>query len=259
MLIALMEHPRFADCDLGALHAIAAGSTTIDPELVKRVEAAYGARFTVIFGQTEASGQITQSCFEDSIADRTDRVGRPLEHVSVRVADPETGEVLACEQVGELQVSGYSVMAEYFDKPAETAATLGEDGWLHTGDLGFMDSRGFVQVVGRLKDMVIRGGENIYPREIEDVLLERPDVSEVAVLGVPDDYYGEEIVAVVRPAPGHRPEPHDLAAFVGGRLSRHKIPKQWFVADQLPTTPSGKIQKFRLLEAFEAGELRHLS
>jgi fatty-acyl-CoA synthase len=258
MLIALMEHPRFAGSNLEALQAIAAGSTTIDPELVRRVEAGYGARFTVIFGQTEASGQITQSCSEDSIADRTDRVGRPLEHLSVRVADPETAAVLPCGEVGELQVRGYSVMQGYFDKPAETAATLGGDGWLRTGDLGFMDDRGFVQVVGRLKDMVIRGGENVYPREIEDLLLERSDVGEVAVLGVPDDYYGEEIVAVVRAAPGQVPDATALAEFVGRRLSRHKIPKQWFMAEQLPTTPSGKIQKFRLRDAYEAGELRCL-
>lgn len=255
MLVAMMEHPRFADTDLSSLEVIMSGGTTVPPELVSRVESAFGARFGAIFGQTEMGGVMCQSLPEDVTEDKTARVGRPLEQTAMKVVDPATGRIVPCGEIGEFHVRGVGQLLGYFDRPDATAEAVDAEGWFHTGDLGTMDERGYVAVTGRLKDMIIRGGENIYPREIEDLLHTEPGIAEVAVVGVPDDYWGEQVAAVVRPAAGVEPDPDGWQARVRARLSGQKTPRRWFVTDSMPLTAGGKIQKFRLLEQIAAGEL----
>ena len=156
---------------------------------------------------------------------------------------------------GELCCRGFNVMMGYYDMPAETAAAIDADRWLHTGDLCVMDERGYCRITGRLKDMIIRGGENIYPREIEEVLIARPDIADAAVFAVPDDYWGEQVACAFVPAPGCDPDAVELAEFCGSHLSRHKVPRTWYRMVELPLTPSGKIQKYRLSSLAAAGEL----
>lgn len=253
MILAMMEHPTFPARDVSSVEVIMAGSTTVSPEIVRRVEAEFGCSFIPCFGQTEAGGVIAQGHRADSPEDKSGRAGQPLERTDVKVIDPETGEIVPCGQVGEFCLRGYNVMREYFAMPDITSNTVDGEKWLHTGDLGFMDDRGYLQVVGRLKDMIIRGGENIYPREIEDTLDEHPDISEVAVIGVPDDYWGEQVAAIVRTTPAAEVDPAGWAAYAGERLARAKIPRLWFVLEQMPTNPSGKIQKFRLPDLITSG------
>ena len=171
MLMAMAEHPDFHHRDHSSIQVIMAGSTTIPAELIRRVEKEWGANFVPCYGQTECSGVIVQGMPNDSPEDKSEWAGRPLEQVEVRVVDPASGKVVSHGEVGEFHVRGYTTMDGYFAMPQETAATLDAEGWLHTGDLGVMDPRGYCQVTGRLKDMIIRGGENIYPREIEDRLI----------------------------------------------------------------------------------------
>ena len=168
--------------------------------------------------------------------------------------DATSGEVVPVGRIGEIQARGYNVMLGYFEMPDATAETVDDEGWLHTGDLATMDDRGYLRIEGRLKDMVIRGGENLYPREIEELLFTHPAVAEVAVLGVPDDKWGEELACVVRRVPGHEEvTEQELRTFVRDRLSPQKAPRIWAFLDELPLTPSGKIQKFVLREQFEKG------
>jgi fatty-acyl-CoA synthase len=174
----------------------------------------------------------------------------------VKIVDPATGDVVPTGQIGEICSRGYNVMLGYFEMPDATAETIDADGWLHTGDLATIDDRGYLRIEGRLKDMVIRGGENLYPREIEELLFTHPAVAEIAVLGVPDDTWGEELAAVVRKAPGHDDVSEtELRTFVRERLAPQKAPRIWAFVDELPLTPSGKIQKFVLREWLEKGDL----
>jgi fatty-acyl-CoA synthase len=190
---------------------------------------------------------------DDDPDDRAATLGRPLPAVEVRIADPADGGTVAPGAVGELCTRGYHVMTGYFDAPEQTAAAIDADGWLHTGDLATMDERGYCRIAGRLKDMIIRGGENIYPREIEDVLFTHPAVAEVAVVGVPDVVWGEQPAAFVRPAPGARPTADELDAHCRAHLAPHKTPRHWRFVDAFPLTGSGKIQKYRLREEFSPG------
>ncbi|MDT7629791.1 MAG: fatty-acyl-CoA synthase [Pseudonocardiales bacterium] len=258
MLIAMMEHPRFGETDLSSLRVVMSGGTTVPPELVRRVEAAFGARFGAIFGQTEMSGVMCQSLPEDSLDDKTARVGRPLEQTEMKVVSPADGSVVPCGEIGEFHVRGIGQFSGYFDRPEATAEALDAEGWFHTGDLGTMDDRGYVAVTGRLKDMIIRGGENIYPREIEDLLHTLPGIAEVAVVGIPDDYWGELVAAVVRPAAGADPDPAGWRAEVRATLSWQKVPRRWFVTGAMPLTAGGKFQKFRLVEMIAEGALVEL-
>jgi fatty-acyl-CoA synthase len=178
-----------------------------------------------------------------------DTVGQPLEQTELKIADGR-GKPLPCGQTGEISIRGFGVMLGYLDAPGETAKAIDSQGWLRTGDLGEMDSRGYVRITGRVKEMIIRGGENLYPREIEDRIIEHPDVAEVAVIGIPDAHWGEEVVAFVRPMPQTSPTPESLAAALVGRLAPNKIPRHWRLVEAMPTTASGKIQKFVLRESF---------
>ena len=253
MLRAMLEHPDFATRDLSSLRFVMSGGTTVDPELVREVEASFDARFGAVYGQTEVSGVICQSCPDDTVEQKSETAGRPLEQTEVKIVDPDTGETLRRDQIGEICVRGFGVMLGYLDAPDSTAETLGSDGWLRTGDLGTMSPDGYVRVTGRLKDMIIRGGENIYPREIEDHLQEHPDVADVAVVGVPDNRFGEQVAAFVRAAPGAEPSAPELLKFLRDRLAPHKMPRLWIAVDAFPLTPSGKVQKFVLRDGFVEG------
>jgi acyl-CoA synthetase (AMP-forming)/AMP-acid ligase II len=224
----------------------------VPPALVGRVEAAFGAPLSIVFAQTEASPVITQTSPQDSAGDRAHTLGRPLPQTEVKIVDPASGQTVAPGVIGELCTRGYHVMTGDFRDLEKTAAAIDADGWLHTGDLASMDERGYCSIGGRLKDMIIRGGENIYPREIEQVLFGHPTVADVAVVGVPDATWGEQVAAFVRPAPGQRPVPDELFAYCREHLAPHKTPRYWTVLEEFPQTPSGKIQKFVLRERFLA-------
>jgi fatty-acyl-CoA synthase len=180
--------------------------------------------------------------------------GQPLPHTSVSIRNPETGEVLAIGEVGEICARGYNIMLGYHDNDAATRATIDADGWLHSGDLGKLDSRGFVYVTGRVKDMIIRGGENHFPAEIENLLIEHPDVAEVSVVGIPDEKWGEVIGAFIRTENDLPLNVDDLKAYCREHLSAQKTPTIWRRVDAFPLTGSGKIQKFRIRDNFVAGK-----
>ncbi|HEY7202001.1 MAG TPA: AMP-binding protein [Candidatus Dormibacteraeota bacterium] len=251
MLIGMSEHPDFAGRDLSSVRHAFSGGATVPPDLVRRIEAALGVPFTIVYGQTEVSGGVTQTSPDDPPEDRAGSVGRPYPRMEARIADPLTGATVAPGAIGELRVRGPLVMREYFDQPAATAAAIDAEGWLHTGDLCSMDERGYCRVEGRLKEMIIRGGENIYPREIEQLLFTHPAVGDVAVVGVPDERWGEQVAAFVRPAPGAAPTEQELFDFCREHLAAFKTPRHWVFVDELPLTPSGKVQKFVLRERFE--------
>jgi fatty-acyl-CoA synthase len=253
MLIAAMEHPDRARRDLSALRVVTSGGATVPVELVRNVEATLGVRFSIIFGQTEASPCITGTHLDDSPEDKSETLGQPLPQTEVKIIDPATGETLPTGAIGELCTRGYLVMAGYYNMPEATAEAIDADGWLHTGDLASMDERGYCRIEGRLKDMIIRGGENIYPREIEELLFTHPAVADVAVVGVPDPRWGEEVAAFVRPAPRTSPTSDELFAFCRANLAPYKAPKRWVFCDSFPTTPSGKIQKNLLRARLQGG------
>jgi fatty-acyl-CoA synthase len=258
MLVAMLEHPTFADTDLSSVEALCSGGAIVPGPLVERFEKELGAPFTIVFGQTECSPVASMSWPADSIADKAGTIGTPMPGVEVKIIDPSTGATVPTGTVGEYCTRGYHVMHGYFEMPDATAAAIDEEGWLHTGDLCAMDDRGYCTVEGRLKDMIIRGGENIYPRELEDLLFAHDTVGEAAVVGLPDEKWGETVGAFIRPAPGARVDKDELFAYLREHLAPHKTPRQWFVVDEFPLTGSGKIQKFKLRERWVAGELDEL-
>ena len=249
MLIALLEHPDLPARNLDTVRAVVSGGSPVPAELVRRVEREMHVRFSVVFGTTECSPLLTQVRLDDEADDRAETLGRPLPQTEVKVADPATGEPVPVGAMGELCARGYLVMRGYNDAPEATAAAIDADGWYHTGDLASMDERGFLRIEGRLTDMIIRGGENIYPREIEDVLFAHPGVAEVAVVGVPDERWGEVVAAFIRPAAKSTPTVDDLRSHCREHLAPYKTPVVWRFVDAFPLTPSGKIQKYRLRES----------
>ena len=255
MLVAMLEHPTFATTDLSSVKAICSGGSTVPAALVRLLEEKLGAPFTIVFGQTECSPVAAQTRTTDSVEDKANTIGLPLPNMENKIIDPNTGETVPIGTIGEFCTRGYHVMLGYFEMPDATAAAIDADGWLHTGDLCAMDARGYCTVEGRLKDMIIRGGENIYPRELEELLFKHPKVGEVAVIGVPHEKWGEEVAAFIRPAPGATIEKEELIDYMRASLAPHKTPKHWFVVDAFPLTGSGKIQKFKLREAWTKGEM----
>ncbi len=258
MLIAMMEHPRFASTDLSSVRAICAGGSTVPAALVTRLEQQLGANFTIVFGQTECSPVASMTRPDDSVADKAGTIGPAMPHVQVKIIDPDTGRTLPIGQIGEYCTRGYHVMHGYFDMPEASDAAIDSDGWLHTGDLCAMDERGYCTVEGRLKDMIIRGGENIYPRELEELLFRHPSIGGVAIVGLPDAKWGEEVGAFVRAAPGAVVDKAALVDYMRANLAPHKTPRRWFALADFPLTGSGKIQKFRLRELWQAGQLTEL-
>jgi fatty-acyl-CoA synthase len=246
MLIALLDHPDASRRDLSSLRSVVSGGAPVPADLVRRTERELDVRFTIVFGTTECSPLVTATSHDDTFDDRSTTLGRAFPQTELRVSDAVTGGVLPLGEVGELCARGYMVMTGYHNAPDATAAAIDDDGWYHTGDLASMDARGYVRIEGRIKDMIIRGGENIYPREIESVLFSHPDVADVAVIGVPDEQWGEIVVAVIRPAPEATPDVDALRALCRQHLAAFKTPAQWHFVDAFPTTPSGKVQKYKL-------------
>jgi fatty-acyl-CoA synthase len=245
ILIALREHPTFAQRDLAALRLVISGGASVPVELVRRFETELSVAFCNLYGQTELSPVVAATRPDDCELDKAETVGRPLPHTECAIMDPASGEIVPIGAQGEVCVRGYQVMAGYDGSAQETAATIDDDRWLHTGDLGVMDERGYLRITGRLKDVIIRGGENIYPREVEERLMCHPAVGDAAVIGTPDDRWGEVVAAVIRLSPHapNRPSPEDLRAWCRDALSPQKTPTSWFVVDELPLTASGKIMK----------------
>jgi fatty-acyl-CoA synthase len=250
MLIGILDAPEFEQANLSSLRRVVSGGAVVPADLVRRVERETPALVSIVFAQTESSPVITQTSPDDTAEDRAQTLGRPLPHTAVRIVSTRTGDTLPVGQTGELLTKSYSVMLGYHGDPAATAAAIDADGWLHTGDLAKMDERGYFIIDGRLREMIIRGGENIYPREIEAVLFGHPDVADAAVVGVPDERWGEQVAAFVRPAAGRAPEPAELFAYCRARLAPFKTPRFWAILDAFPLTGSGKVQKFRLLDEF---------
>jgi fatty-acyl-CoA synthase len=256
MLGALLSHPDLENRDTRSLRSIMSGASFVPAELVTRAKEAFGCQFSIVFGQTELHGVVTQTHLDDSAEDQSLTIGRPLPLVDVKITDPESGATVPVGTRGEICARGYQTMLEYFEQPGQTELTLSADGWLRTGDLASMDSRGYLTITGRLKDMIIRGGENIYPRELEDVLRSHPDVAAVAVVGVPDETWGEQVGAVIVPASSRpAPSPEALRVYCRERLAKFKAPSFWYFVADLPTTATGKIQKYVLRGQIERGEL----
>jgi fatty-acyl-CoA synthase len=224
------------------------GGAPVPTEVAKACEHRFGARFSIVYGITECSPIITMTRLDDAPDTRTGTVGTALPHTEVMIADPLTGDSVPTDTVGEVCARGYLVMNGYFDDPEATTAAIDLDGWYHTGDLASMDADGYLRVEGRLKDVIIRGGENIYPREIEDLLHRHPAVAEAAVVGKPDPTWGETVAAFIRPAAGAAVTEAELHAYCREHLAAYKTPVTWIFLDAFPLTPSGKIRKNVLRE-----------
>jgi fatty-acyl-CoA synthase len=249
MFIAELDHPRFAEFDFSSLRTGIMAGSPCPIEVMKNVQSRMNMReVTICYGMTETSPVSTQSALDDPLDKRVGTVGRVHPHVEVKILDASTGAVVPRGTPGELCTRGYSVMLGYWNNPEATRTSIDVAGWMHTGDLATMDEDGYVKIVGRIKDMIIRGGENVYPREIEEFLHTHPGVSEAQVIGVPSEKYGEEVMAWVKPKPGTTLTQEELVRFCTGRISTFKIPRFWKFVDEFPMTVTGKIQKFRMRE-----------
>jgi fatty-acyl-CoA synthase len=222
------------------------GGMPVPPELVRRVERELGVPLLIGYGHTEACGLVLHTAPTDAPSDRAETLGRALPQIELRIADPRTGATVPPGVVGEICVRGYTAMTGCLDMSEATAQAIDGEGWLHTGDLGSMDERGYCRIAGRLKDMIIRGGENIYPREIEEVLEQHPAVAAAAVIGVPDRRCGEQVAACVELVAGQSAGESELMTFCRIQLAPYKVPLRWIFLDTLPRTPVGKIQKFAI-------------
>lgn len=254
MLVGLLEHLERHPADLSPVEMVSSGGATVAPELVRRTREVFGATFQTVYGQTEFSPLITQHHHDDTLADICNTTGQPIPQTAVSIRDVGRNAIVPVGTVGEICVRGCSMMLGYHGDAAATRAAIDAEGWLHTGDLGTMDERGYVCATGRVKEMIIRGGENHFPAEIENVLLEHPAVTEVAVVGLPDEKWGEVIGCFIRSEDDAPLDVEDLRRHCRACLSPQKTPTVWRRVDEFPLTGSRKIQKFRLREQFLAGE-----
>src|SRR6185312_9808163 len=254
MFIAELEHPDFGNFDYSSLRTgIMAGSPCPVEVMRKVIDRMHMSEVTICYGMTETSPVSTQTGADDSVERRVSTVGRVHPHVEIKIVDPADGEIVPRGDPGELLTRGYSVMLGYWDDPERTAEAIDRARWMHTGDLATMDDEGYVNIVGRSKDMIIRGGENVYPREIEEFLYTHPDIEDVQVIGVPDEKYGEERCAWIKVKSGAEPLDADaVRAFSDGKLAHYKIPRYVMVVDEFPMTVTGKIRKIQMRE--EAAE-----
>jgi fatty-acyl-CoA synthase len=254
MLVALIDEARRSGRDVSSIRRMMSGGAMVAPQLCRDLKEVFGATIQIVYGQTETSPVLTQAWYDDSLEDLTETIGQPAAHTEMSIRDTRDNSVLPIGEQGEICARGYSVMVGYNNNPEATAAAIDSEGWLHTGDLGRMDSRGFLKITGRVKEMIIRGGENLFPAEIENTMLEHEAVGEVAVVGVSDDKWGEQVVCFIR-STGDQPLTADgLKSFIRERLSPQKSPAFWVSVTDWPLTGSGKIQKFKLKEAYEAGK-----
>ncbi|WP_263140052.1 AMP-binding protein [Pseudomonas sp. RIT-PI-AD] len=248
MFIALLDHPRRASHDLSGLRSGIMAGATCPIEVMRRViEELHMGEVQIAYGMTETSPVSLQTGADDDLELRVTRVGRTQPHLESKIVGPD-GQTLPRGEVGELCTRGYSVMLGYWNDPKATEAAIDADGWMHTGDLAQMDEAGYVSIVGRSKDMIIRGGENIYPRELEEFFFTHPAVADVQVIGIPDEKYGEEIVAWIKFHPGHDASETELRDWSRARIAHFKTPRYFKVVDEFPMTVTGKVQKFRMRE-----------
>jgi fatty-acyl-CoA synthase len=249
MFIAELGHPDFGSFDLSSLRTGVMAGSPCPVEVMKQcVDLMNMDEVTICYGMTETSPVSTQTMTDDSLHHRTATVGRAHPHVEIRIADPGTGDTLERGATGEFCTRGYSVMQGYWNDPDKTAEAIDDEGWMHTGDLAVMDEDGYVNIVGRIKDMVIRGGENVYPREVEEFLYTHSDIADVQVIGVPDDRYGEELMAWVRVRHGATVSEDEVRDFCRGRIAHYKVPRYVKFVDEFPMTVTGKIQKYKMRE-----------
>jgi fatty-acyl-CoA synthase len=249
MFISMLEHKLFRRFDFSSLRTGIMAGSPCPIEFMKRAMNEMNMReITICYGLTEGSPVMTQTRIGDSLRQMTETVGRAMPAIEVKIMDPETGQDSPPNTVGEICCRGYNVMKGYYNNPEATAKAIDIDGWLHSGDLGVMDEEGYVTVTGRLKDMIIRGGENVYPREIEEFLYRMDGILDVQVVGVPSRKFGEEVGAFVILKPDVQLEPEDVKEFCRGQIARYKIPKYVAFVDAYPMTASGKIQKYKLRE-----------
>ena len=250
MFIAMLNHPTFAEHDLSSLRTGIMAGSICPVEVMKRcVSEMHLGEVSIAYGMTETSPVSCQTRPDDDLDRRTATIGRVHPHVEIKIVDPVTGETVERGETGEFCTRGYSVMLGYWQDPEQTAETVDAEGWMHTGDLAEMRPDGYCNIVGRIKDMVIRGGENIYPREIEEFLYSHPDIEDVQVIGVPDERYGEELCAWLRLREGAEPLDADaVRAFAAGKLAHYKIPRYVMVVEEFPMTVTGKVRKVQMRE-----------
>ncbi len=252
MVVAMLQHEDFDDFDLSGMRTGIMAGAPVPIEIMRRVQSElHMPEVTIAYGMTETSPVSFQSATDDPLEKRVTSVGRIQPHVEVKIVD-EQGQPVAVGEQGELWTRGYSVMQGYWDEPERTAEAIDAEGWMHTGDLARLDAEGFCKITGRLKDMIIRGGENIYPREIEEFLYTHPEVSQVQVFGVPDHTFGEIVCAWIVSKPGATPDADSILAFCEGQISHYKVPALIRFKDQLPMTVTGKPQKFEMRAAMVA-------
>ena len=259
MIVAMLQVLETQSFDLSSLRTVVSGGATVPPHLVRAVTDKMGCSIQTVFGQTECSPLLTMHRLSETIEDACNTVGPPMQQTELAILDPDTGAVRPLEQQGEICARGYFQMIEYHKNPQATASTIDSQGWLHTGDLGTMDARGYVTVTGRAKEMIIRGGENLFPVEIENCLLDHETVAEVAVVGIPDNKWGEVVAAFVRPNADKTINPDILKNHCRTHLAPIKTPVIWCQVEAFPLTGSGKIQKFVLRDEFVAGKISAIS
>ncbi len=259
ILGALLECQRSATTSAPALRVVMGGAANVPPKMVEDAGDVFGASVVNLFGQTELAPVLSTTRPSDSRADQLTTVGRPLPRVECKIVDPSTNETLAVGEPGEICARGYQQFLGYLGDDDATARTVDADGFVHTGDLGTMDDRGYLTITGRLKELIIRGGENISPAEVESVLIGEDSVADACVVGLPDERWGEIVAAAIRPRGDLRDGfKADLTDYVGRRLAPFKMPVRWFVIDELPVTPTGKVRKFEVRDSIINGRLREL-
>jgi acyl-CoA synthetase (AMP-forming)/AMP-acid ligase II len=257
MVLSLLDHPDRPQRDLSSLRTLMSGGSPVPTSLVERARQELGCRFTITFGQTELNGVVSQTYPDDEPSRQSNSIGQPAPSMELKIADPTSGAARPLGEPGEIWARGYQVMLGYYNLPEGADSAITPDGWLKTGDLASMDAAGYLRIAGRLKDCIIRGGENIYPREVEEALLEHPAVQQVSVVGVPDEMWGEVVAAVIRLTPDMAAPPAmELHYHCRGMLAPYKTPVLWYYVDQFPLTTSGKIQKFALRDQIRCGALQ---
>jgi fatty-acyl-CoA synthase len=252
MFVTMLNHPDFEKYDMSSLRTgIMAGAPCPEESMNQVRTKMHCSEIVIAFGQTESSPVMTMTRRDDPVKLRVASVGRLLPDIEGKIIDPETGDDVPANVQGEIVTRSACVMKGYYKMPEATAETIDKEGWLHTGDLGTLDEEGYFKVTGRIKDMIIRGGENIYPRELEEFLYKNPKVMNVQVIGIADKKYGEQVLAAIQLKSGQTASAEELIEFCKGKIARHKIPKYWEFVDAYPMTASGKIQKFKMKEIFE--------
>jgi fatty-acyl-CoA synthase len=249
MFIAELDHERFKEFDFGSLRTGIMAGSPCPVEVMKKVQTVmHMPEMTICYGMTETSPVSTQSTTDDPLERRVSTVGRVHPHVEIKIVDPATGAVVPRGATGELCSRGYMVMLGYWNNEEATREAIDAARWMHTGDLATIDDEGYVNIVGRIKDMIIRGGENVYPREVEEFLYSHPSIADVQVIGVPSEKYGEEVMAWVKLREGVQASGEDLAAWCKGKIATYKIPRHWKFVESFPMTVTGKVQKFKMRE-----------